>query len=379
MFREIELERVQRKSGIDVWFSIFMILFMGMGLVALYSASVGYGTSMFDDPLYFFKSQVIFMGLGFVAMFVSMNISLDWLRSKVFVLSVVCLVLCLMVFLPFVGKEINGASRWVGFGPVQFQPSELLKILFPLFISNLVDKRKNELNVPGRVFYPALIFSGIFCFVVVLQNDFSTAAFLFVLALLMLLMSGIPLRYFIALTAVIVPLGFIVVFSKEHRVYRLLSFFIPDYDVSGASYQVMASLKAIGSGGFWGKGLGLGVKKLSSIPMVQSDFVFSAWAEETGFLGVTSFFIILAMFAWRGYKISLGSGSLFSSMFSFGCVSAIVLQSLMNLGVVVQALPVTGITLPFFSAGGSSYVVTMIMCGIILNISRNKIKETVNE
>lgn len=327
---------------------------------------------MFDNPNHFLFSQMRFIGIGFIFFFLATQFSIEKLRSLTLPLVLLATLLCFFTFLPFVGKELNGAKRWFGFGNVMFQPSEILKIIIPLFVANLIDKRSDEIRVFSRVAVPCVIVTTLLCGIVILQNDFSTALFLFCLTLLMLFIAGVPVSFFVGMLLVMVPIVFLVIFSKEHRVLRLLSFVIPDFDPSGASYQAEASLRAIGSGGFFGKGLGMGIRKISSIPMVQSDFVFSAWVEEMGFLGVALYFVVLGGFAWRGYIISIKGENLFNRLFVFGLISAIVFQSLMNLGVVVKAFPVTGITLPFFSAGGSSCLISMMACGFVINASHSK-------
>ncbi|MDR2110690.1 MAG: FtsW/RodA/SpoVE family cell cycle protein, partial [Spirochaetaceae bacterium] len=156
----------------------------------------------------------------------------------------------------------------------------------------------------------------------------------------------------------------------EHRLRRLISFLWPEWEPLGAGYQVHASLLTIGSGGFWGKGIGQGTRKIASVPEIHSDFIFSSFAEESGLIGVFLFFVLFSIFAVQGYRASLRSGDPFRRLLAFGLVTMIVSQALLNIAVVSGTLPATGVPLPFFSAGGSSLATTLLTAGLIVNVSR---------
>jgi cell division protein FtsW len=160
------------------------------------------------------------------------------------------------------------------------------------------------------------------------------------------------------------------VLSEEYRVKRILAYIYPERYPLSFGYQVNAALQAITDGGFWGLGLGNGIRKVSSIPEVQSDFIFAVWCEEMGFVGILGYFAVLFAFAWRGFLISFSVRDRFRSLLAFGCTMIILVQSLMNAGVVVRAFPATGIPLPFFSSGGSSLLITLCLCALIINVSR---------
>ena len=190
----------------------------------------------------------------------------------------------------------------------------------------------------------------------------------------MFYIAGVKTKWFLLLCVLCIPFVFLMVLTKEYRVARVISFFYPDRDPLGAGYQVNAALDALREGGFWGRGLGNGIKKISSIPMVQSDFIFAVWSEEMGFFGVFAYFVLLLVFSVRGYMVSLACTDRFRSLLGFGCTSIIFLQSLINCGVVVRLFPATGIPLPFFSSGGSSLLITLCLCGLIINVSRWKME-----
>jgi cell division protein FtsW len=190
------------------------------------------------------------------------------------------------------------------------------------------------------------------------------------IAFVVFFMAGVGILWFIKLSLLTIPLVALMVLTAEYRVKRLLSFFFPELDPFDASYQVNAALAALGDGEFWGRGLGNGVRKISSIPEVQSDFIFAVWGEEMGFFGVMIFFALIALFTVRGFHIAVRCTDRFRSLVAIGCVSAIFIQTIMNSGVVARVFPATGIPLPFFSSGGSSLLITLCLCGLVINVSR---------
>jgi cell division protein FtsW len=192
----------------------------------------------------------------------------------------------------------------------------------------------------------------------------------------MFFIAGVRFRYFFCAIFMFIPTAALLVLKKEHRVKRFLSYFLPEYEPQGADFQVNSSILSLKSGGFWGKGIGQGTRKIASVPEIHSDFIFSSYAEESGFLGVMLFCLLFSVFAVRGYMASMKDESPFNRLLGCGLVTMIVSQVLLNIAVVAGALPATGVPLPFFSAGGSSLVVTMIMAGLVVNISRKAKKRS---
>jgi cell division protein FtsW len=203
-----------------------------------------------------------------------------------------------------------------------------------------------------------------------MQNNFSTAAFIMVNALAIFYVAGFHSRFFIAALAMFLPLSALLILPRDHAVRRIISVIRPDWDPQGAGFQVRSSILTIVSGGFLGKGVGQGTRKISSVPEVHSDFIFSAFAEEGGFLGVLLFFALFAIFAVQGYRAAQRSASFFNRLLAFGMVTMIVSQMLLNVAVVAGLLPATGVPLPFFSAGGSSLATTLICAGFVVNVCR---------
>lgn len=365
-------ERNKTPEKFDIPFVLMTFLLCGIGMITLYSGSLAYAERLFDDPLYFVKRQGINMAVGFAALLLLSTVNLEVIRRHLPKLVIFALVLSVLPFLPWIGITKNGAPRWFGIGGMQFQPSEFVKLMLVVYLANLFEKKHDRLDEPRVSIYPAAIMTFVFVFFVYIQNDFSKSVFILIIALIMFYVAGVNLKWFLLFCLVCLPFVALMVLTKEYRVERVISFFQPERDPLGAGYQVNAALDALREGGFWGRGLGNGIRKIASIPEVQSDFIFAVWSEEMGFFGVCAYFVLLVSFSVRGFLVSLACRERFRSLLGFGCTSVIFLQSLINCGVVVRFFPATGMPLPFFSSGGSSLLITLCLCGLIINVSRWK-------
>ena len=343
-----------------------VLLLTGLGLVTLYSSSYVFA-QRFPGLI---SRQLVFGALGIGLFFLASIINLELLRKFIKPLVLGSILLCALTFVPGIGVNKNGAARWIGIGSFNYQPSELVKLVLPLYLAHIFEKKKDDIDSLPRGIIPPTLISGIFFVLIFMQNNFSTAVFLAFNALFMFYLAGIRFRYFFSALFMFLPTAALMILKKEHRLRRFLSFIQPDFEPQGAGYQVSSSILTISSGGFWGKGIGHGTRKVSSVPYVHSDFIFSSFAEESGFLGVMLFCFLFAVFAVRGYAASMGNENTFNRLFGCGLVTMIVSQVLLNIAVVAGALPATGVPLPFFSAGGSSLATTLVMAGLIVNISR---------
>jgi len=357
-----------------------VLLLTGVGLVTLYSSSYAFAQRFYENSYHFIRRQSVFGLVGIVLFFICTRLDLEKIRVLITPLVILAVVLCLLTLVPGIGVERNSASRWIKIGSATtYQPSELVKLALPMYLAHRLDKKKDsiEMNNSGIVL-PVLI-TGIFFILIYLQNNFSTAIFIAFNALAVFFLAGLRLRYFFAAIIMMLPVSALLVFTKEHRVRRLLSFVKPEWDPLGAGYQVRSSLLAIISGGFLGKGIGQGTRKIASVPEIQSDFIFCAFAEETGFIGVLFFFILFSIFIIQGYRGAWRSSSVYKSLLAYGLVTMLASQALLNIAVVSGALPATGVPLPFFSSGGSALITTLVSAGFIVNVARNSgKKENVN-
>ncbi len=363
-------EKIRQNSG-DFLLLAVVILLLGIGLAVLFSASYFYGELRFQDPLYFLKRQFVKAAVGAVLAFFLARIPMETIRRCIPTLLLISFILTGLTFVPGIGKEIMGARRWIFIGGMSFQPSELAKVAVILYLAYIFSKKEERIDDFFNAVFPPLLVVFAFITLIYFQNDFSTAFFLFLLALAMFFIARIRVIYFILLGAVGIPLAIVVILTKEHRVRRILAFLNPDMDPIGAGFQVNAAQDALINGGIWGVGLGEGIKKLGGLPEAHSDFVFAVLGEEMGFIGVVFIVALFTAFSYRGYSIALKSEDRFGYYLAFGITTAILFQALLNIAVVSGIVPATGIPLPFFSSGGSSIVITLLMCGLLLNLSRN--------
>lgn len=363
------MERIDKQAG-DFLLFLCLVLLIGVGLSMLFSASHYYAERVFSDPYYFFKRQIIWVLLGCSAALIASRTPLVFFRDTTPYLLLLALVLSLLTFVPGIGKPILGARRWIFIFGQSFEPSELVKFSVVLYLAAIFSKKKERINDPINSILPPLLVVTLFVTLIYFQNDFSTAFFILFISLIMFYIAQVKLRYFVMLSALVIPLGSLLLFTKEHRVQRLIAFFNPLADPTGSGYQIIAARQSIITGGFWGRGLGRGLKKLGGLPEAHSDFIFAVIGEEAGFLGALFVLTLFVVFAWRGYTIAVKSRDSFSYYLAFGITTIIFLQVLLNIAVVIGLVPATGIPLPFFSSGGSSMLLTLFMAGLLMNLSR---------
>jgi len=363
------LERIEKPRA-DTLMMLILLIMLGIGLSVLFSASTYYAQRLFEDPYYFIKRQVLWVLLGAVAALIASHTPLSLLQQATPFVVAVALILTILTFVPGIGRSIMGARRWLFVFGQSFEPSELVKFAVVLYLAAIFSKKQDRINDPLNSLLPPLLVVSVFIVLIYLQNDFSTAFFIVLIALSMFLIAQVRIVYFVLLSLLFVPVGGMLLFTKAHRVRRLMAFLNPLADPSGSGYQVIAAQTAFVSGGFWGRGLGKGVKKLGGLPEAHSDFIYAVVGEEAGFLGAVFVLVLFALLAWRGYLLVLRGRDSFARYLAFGITSTITLQALLNIAVAIGLVPATGIPLPLFSSGGSSMLITMIMAGMLINLSR---------
>ncbi|MFO8064370.1 MAG: putative lipid II flippase FtsW [Spirochaetota bacterium] len=364
------VERVEKKQPMDTVLLAVIVLLATVGVSMLFSSSYFRAQRLFDDPLYFFRRQALWVLLGAAAATLAARISLTFIQKQMRLILGATLVLMLLTFVPGIGTEFLGARRWIFIFGYSFQPSELAKLTVVIYLAFILSKKQDRMDDPVNALLPPIIVVAVFASLIYVQNDFSTGFFLVFIALAMLFVANVPLRYFMGLGVMMVPLAVILLLSREHRVKRLVSYLEPARDPTGTGYQVFASNAALRAGGLWGEGIGGSVQKAGRLPEAHSDFVFAILAEELGFAGVLLIVSLFGMLAYRGYLIAYTASDRFTSLVAFGLTSTVCLQALFNLAVVAGAVPATGVPLPFFSSGGTSVFMTLVMCGLLLNVSR---------
>ena len=361
----------QNYNKIDIWLLASILLLWGLGIFTLYVCSQNFAIRAFGNPLYFVKRQLLCSAVGFVLFAGFVITDMKYIRKLVSVIVIVSLFLCLLTFIPGISIIKNGARRWIRLpGNFSFQPSECVKFAVVVFLANYFDKQDKLLNPEDKTVFPCVIALIVFAGIVFAQKDFSSGVFITLIGILLFFVSGAKLVWIFPFALIAIPAAFLMITLNPYRLQRLIGWISPDQYSSSINYQSINAKRAISAGGVWGSGIGVGLSKINSIPEVQADYIFAGWAEALGYIGVVLYFVLLCFFAYRGYKAAFNNPDKFAALSTFGCVSVIVLQSVINTMVVCGLLPSTGINLPFFSLGGSSIIMTLAMCGFIVNASR---------
>ncbi|MGI5853804.1 MAG: putative lipid II flippase FtsW [Bacillota bacterium] len=360
--------QAKRRSA-DMFIFLAALSLLGIGVIMVFSASaVNSLKGPHQDPLYFLRRQLIWSVLGIGAMTVMMHFDYRKLRSLVWIVFPTAILLLVLVL--FVGENINGSRRWIDLGFLTIQPSEIAKfstiLTLAFWLSELRDGVKSFL---GGIVIP-LCMVGIVCFLIMLEPDFGTMVVIFGSSFLLIFAAGARLWHLGLIGSTGLLGGIVLALAEPYRRERLTSFLDPMKDPLGSGWQIIQSLYALGSGGLFGLGLGRGRQKFSYLPEPHTDFIFACLGEELGFIGTMLVVTLFFLFAWRGLRVAINCKDLFGSLLAIGITCMIVVQAILNIGVVTSSLPVTGITLPLISSGGSSLVITLGSIGVLLNISK---------
>ena len=348
---------------------IAVILICIFGIIMIYSASSIWAEYKYNDPFKFVKAQSIFFIIGLLFIFILSKFNIDILYKKANLILLICFILLVLVLIPGIGTIRNGSRSWFGIGSLGIQPSEFAKIGLIIFVAKyLANNQKNVKDIKKGVL-PILLVIGVFFALIMLEPDFGTAMVIVLTLIVMIFISGVKLSFFIKI-GILELLGIVgLIIVAPYRMERIISFLNPWVDPLGSGYQIIQSLYAIGPGGLLGQGFLNSHQKQFYLPEPQTDFIFSIISEEFGFLGILIVTSFIAFIFYRIIKIALKENNLFKKYLAFGLGFGIIIQSLLNIAVVIGLIPVTGVTLPFLSYGGSSLLISMISIGIILNIS----------
>ncbi|KGX93261.1 stage V sporulation protein E [Pontibacillus halophilus JSM 076056 = DSM 19796] len=358
------------KEAPDLIMLIVILSLLLVGVIMVYSASAIWADYKFDDSFYFAKRQLLFATVGIMAMFFFMNVHyLTW-RNVSKILLVVCFIMLIGVLIPGVGMVRGGARSWIGVGAFSIQPSEFMKLGLIIFLAKYLSEKQRVITSFRKGFLPSLSLVFLAFAIIMLQPDLGTGVVLVGTCMLMIFVSGARIAHFVGLGALGL-VGFIaLIASAPYRIKRITAFLNPWEDPLGAGFQIIQSLYAIGPGGLMGLGLGQSLQKFFYLPEPQTDFIFAILAEELGFIGGTFVLLLFFLLLWRGIRVALAAPDMYASLLALGIVGMITIQVMINISVVIGLMPVTGITLPFLSYGGSSLTLMLCSVGILLNISR---------
>ncbi|WP_026497167.1 FtsW/RodA/SpoVE family cell cycle protein [Butyrivibrio sp. WCD3002] len=373
------IDRPKRELYVD-YSMIFIVLFLlTFGLIMLYSTSSYEAAIDYHDSAYYFKKQLGFTVLGIVIMAVVSRIPYRIYKKFAIFLYAVSAVVVLLVKTAL-GKEVNGARRWLRFGPVGIQPAEVAKLCMIIVMASLIAAINRNIATTRGFWITFMIPAPISIMVWQITENLSSAIIIYGITFLMLFVSTPGYRRFILIVTGLVGLAAIVVFSVakagynselNFRFVRILAWLDPEAYVNDKGYQTLQALYAIGSGGIFGKGLGESMQKLGFIPEAQNDMIFSIICEELGLFGAIAVLFMFALLIWRMVIVANNAPDMYGALLVIGVIGHIALQVILNVAVVTNTIPNTGITLPFISYGGSATVFLLIEIGIVFNVARN--------
>jgi cell division protein FtsW len=339
---------------------------VAFGLVMVYSATSASAALASGDSSYYLRKQGLYALVGLALLLVLRRTSYRSLRflSPALVLTSLVLLIAVLV----VGQTVNGARRWLQLGPAVFQPSELAKLALLVFAAGYLARRPAPRTL-GELVKPLGLVTGVVCALILAEPDLGTAITIVVMIGGVLVVSGVPARLLATAGGLCVALVLAAAWFEPYRRARLLSFLNPWDDAQGAGYQPVQAMIALGSGGIFGEGLGQSVLKANYLPEAHTDMIFAIIGEELGLVGATALIAAYAAFAYAGFRVALACRDPFGKRLAAGITTLVCGQALINLAAVMGAAPLTGITLPFVSYGGSSLVVVLAAVGILLNIA----------
>jgi cell division protein FtsW len=363
---EMRLPRVAGK--VDAWLLIIVLTLLCIGIVTVYSASAFQAARYQGDASYYFQRELMWTILGVVAMLLTLRV--DYRQWRRFSLVGMLVILPLLLIVLKFGVNVYGASRWLSFGSFfSFEPSELTKLVLALYIADWLARKGDQVGTFLYGLVPFIILVGVVLGLVLLENDLGTAIIIAGFATAMFFTAGANITQFL-LAMVCGGLIFLKEAFSSYRFYRISGFMNPFKDVTGINLQLYQALLALGSGGWFGLGLGNSRQKTGYLPFPYTDSIFPIIGEELGFVGCAVIVMLFLVLAFRGFRIARRTPDLYGSLLATGITTWLVLQAMINIGANTGTIPYTGVPLPFISFGGSSLVVSLAAVGVLLNISR---------
>ena len=368
--KKINLFRV----NIEYYF-IFIItaLLLVAGMVMVSSASMPFGESYYNDPFYFIRKQIIWSLISIVLLFIFSRIDYHKIAKISNFIILAAIGLLALVLIPGVGSEIGGSRRWINLPFAGVQPSEFAKIAIIIYLSDVLSKKYREIYKIKAVLFPAFIFLLTATILIAMEPDFSVVLIIWIIIFIIMFVGEVRFKYImgIGITWAILSVGYL--FLENYRRERIFAFLNRGSEAAGTNFQINQSLIALGSGNIFGVGLGNSIQKYSYLPEANTDFIFSIIGEEFGLIGTLFIAALFILFAFFGIRIALKARDYSGRLIAVGITSLISIQAITNIAVTIGLIPVTGMTLPFISMGGSSLAAMMTGVGILLNISKYKI------
>jgi cell division protein FtsW len=341
------------------------------GLVMVLSASAVSSLHEYaDSPFFQFKRQAMWAGIGLVAFVLANLVNYRILRRLALPLLVVSIGLLVALLVPGVGITANFSTRWLALGPIVIQPAELAKLVYIVFVADLLTRRQRRMDRPELTVRPVMLILGVLSVLMLMQPKLGTPIIMGSVAVLMLFVAGTKLRHLLPWLAFAVTVATLFAWKTPYQRDRLLAFLDPWQDPEGIGFQAIQSQIGVASGGLFGVGLGASRAKWGFLPFAHTDFIFAIVAEETGLLGASALIGGFLLIAWFGFKAAIAAPDRFGTLLAAGITSWMLVQAFLNIGMVLGVAPITGEPLPFVSAGGSNLVTTLAAAGLLTNVSR---------
>ncbi len=375
----IRLSLVREKGSIDYVFFVLVLLLLAFGTVMVYSASYAYSKTMYDNSYYIITRQFVFVAIGLLFMFITSRIPPEFLRKVSPFVFIGCFLMLCIVPIPIPGFTMshNGARRWINLGFIEIQPSEFMKLGLAMMLAWYFDRYYERIVEPAKInvrrwygVITPLFITGMVCVLVLIEKHLSGTIIMALIGIIIIFSSGAPSLWMLPGMGAGLGIVGLLIAILPHARKRFQVWLDPWLDPQNAGYQTLQGLFAIGSGGLFGEGLGNSYQKHMYVSQPQNDFIFVIVCEELGFIGAVAVIILFALLVWRGLVVAMNAPDVYSQLLVMGIVGKIAIQSVLNMAVVTNSVPNTGISLPFFSYGGSSLIVLLAEMGIVLSISR---------
>ncbi len=359
----------QKEGAFDWYLFAIMLILLGVGLIMVLSSSGVVAERIKGDKYYFFTRQMLFLCVGGVGFWVAAMMRREWIYKLQYPALFAAFVMLVLTLTPL-APTINGASRWLQLGNMSIQPMEFVKIALVFYLAYFMSSKQNHIKTFFRGVVPPFLVTGILCFLLLLQPDFGSAVVLATLLFCMCMAGGTRFIYLFLTLSLAIAGAWALAVNSPYRMRRLMAFMDPFKDAQDTGYQLVQSLYALGSGGFWGVGVGASKQKMFYLPEAHNDFIMSVLGEEMGFVGITLVMLLFGLLFWRCYKIIIGQENLRDRFTAFGITLVVALGAVLNLAVIMGAAPPKGVPMPLLSYGGSSLVATLLCMGLLMNYSR---------
>ena len=362
---------IAQKKKPDYLFAMVVFALIFFGIIMISSSSVVVSLEHTGKSYSYVIKQIISLALGLVGMLVMYNIDYRFWKKNSLWMLIVTLLLLIMVFVPGIGKSAGGAHRWIGIGNNWFQPSELVKLTFLIYLAAWLDNMGDKIKNFWTGFVPFAFLIAIVGILIMLQPDLGTFSIVFLIAVSVFFAAGADLSHMVVGAGIMSAALFLLIKMSPYRQQRLLVFLNPAADAQGAAYHINQALLAVGAGGWWGLGFGQSRQKYLYLPEAHTDSIFAIIAEELGFIRSSLVILAFLVLAYLGLRIARNAPDTFAKLICIGVTAWIIFQAFINIGAMINIFPLTGVPLPFISYGGSSLIILLAAVGLILNISKS--------